>query len=224
MTEKRYLDLSDWPRFKHCEFFLGFDDPFFGLTVQLDAAQCYRNCRSRRERFFLRYLYAALQAAVAVAPLRQRLEQHGSEWRVAEYSSLTISPAIPRPDGTFGFGYFPWYPDYASFAAAAEAEISSVKQERSLVSSEKISNVIHSSVLPDVHFTAVSHPRRFNPDKERPGRQNSTPTITFGKAVREQEKLLLPVALHAHHALVDGRHAGEFYRILQEKLDEPAGR
>lgn len=218
---KHYLDLEKWPRRAHCEFFLGFDDPWFGLTAAVDAARCRQDAASKGHSFFLRYLYASLQAALECAPFRQRLEQHKDHWKVAEYDTLTASPVIPRPDGTFGFAYFPWESDFHSFAGRARALIKEVQQSTELLPETGAANVIHYSVLPWVHFTALSHPRRLHPPGSPPGDQSTIPKITFGKAVPDGGKLVLPVALHAHHALVDGRHAGEFYVRLQELLDEP---
>lgn len=32
------------------------------------------------------------------------------------------------------------------------------------------------------------------------------------------EQTLLPVSVLCHHALVDGRHIGDFYRYLEEEM------
>ena len=42
------------------------------------------------------------------------------------------------------------------------------------------------------------------------------PRIVYGKFIKEGDRLLMPVAIQANHALVDGRHIGKFYQAFEE--------
>lgn len=75
-------------------------------------------------------------------------------------------------------------------------------------------NIIHFSALPWLHFTSVSHARNYN-------FQDSCPKISVGKIItHDDEKKIMPVSLHVHHALMDGYHAGLFFEKLHEMLDK----
>ena len=74
-------------------------------------------------------------------------------------------------------------------------------------------NVIHYSALPWLNFTSVSHARSFS-------FQDSCPKITFGKMVERAKRKYMPVALHAHHALMDGLHVGQFVEAYQAIMNE----
>lgn len=45
------------------------------------------------------------------------------------------------------------------------------------------------------------------------------PIFTIGKYFMQEQKTLLPFAMHVHHAVCDGFHASEFVGLLQKLLD-----
>ena len=63
-------------------------------------------------------------------------------------------------------------------------------------------------------FTSFSHARNW-------GREDSVPKIAFGKFVKETDRVLLPISVEVHHALVDGVHVGRFFTRLEEALANP---
>ena len=76
-----------------------------------------------------------------------------------------------------------------------------------------LKNVIHISAIPWICFTALSHARHF-------AFKESNPKISFGKLIHENNKILLPVSVHVHHALIDGYHVGQFFEKFQNSLNE----
>ena len=66
------------------------------------------------------------------------------------------------------------------------------------------------SAVPWVNFTSVSHARNF-------AFRESCPKITFGKLSQNKK---MPVSIHAHHALVDGIHVGEFIKEFQRLMNK----
>jgi len=44
--------------------------------------------------------------------------------------------------------------------------------------------------------------------------------MAFGEMVQDDNRRTIAHSLHAHHALVDGRHAAMYYQRVQAKLDE----
>jgi chloramphenicol O-acetyltransferase type A len=68
--------------------------------------------------------------------------------------------------------------------------------------------------LPWVSFTSFSHARNWR-------QQDSIPRIAFGKFIEENDRILLPISVEVHHALVDGLHVGRFLMRLEELLSKP---
>ena len=54
--EKKEIDLINWPRKDHYEFFSQFEEPFFGVTVNTDCTLAYKNAKEKGASFFLYYL------------------------------------------------------------------------------------------------------------------------------------------------------------------------
>lgn len=193
------LDLSTWPRRDHFQFFRRFEEPFFGLCVELDCTEAYARSKDEGSSFFLDYLWCSLAAANGTEPFRYRIS--GEE--VLVYEAVHASPTINRPDGTFGFAYMDYHPERSVFLQSAAAERDRVRATTGLVPAVSGENVIHYSSLPWVRFTGLSHARAFS-------FADSCPKIAFGKMSESGGRRLLPVSLHVHHALMDGYHAGQF--------------
>lgn len=207
---KQLLDIEKWERKEHFNFFRQFDEPFWGVTVEMDCTVAFDYCKKNNVSFFLYYLYQSLVAANRIEPFRYRI----SGEQVFIYDEVHASPTINRANGTFGFAYMDYRNDFAEFYALAQKEIERVKNATGLVPAVSGENVIHYSSLPWLHFTSVSHARSFSfPD--------SCPKITFGKMTEINGKKRMPVSVHVHHALVDGFHVGQFIDEYQKLLNKP---
>ncbi len=200
--------METWPRRDHFHFFRGFDEPFFGLTVRLDATAAYAHCKSAGHSFFLYYLHHCLTAVNAVDPFRYRIEGE----RVAVYDRINVSATIGRADGTFDFSYILYDPDFATFRASAEVEIARIRSGSGLNPRVSGKDVIHFSAAPWLDFTALSHARHY-------GREDSCTKISVGKLTERDGKLGMPVSIHGHHALLDGLHVGQFVDTFQRLMD-----
>ncbi len=75
-------------------------------------------------------------------------------------------------------------------------------------------NIFHISNVPWLSFTSVTL-------RGKNHYTQLTPLFTLGKYFEDHGKLLLPIAIHANHAVVDGFHVARFYSELQLWLDSP---
>ena len=80
------------------------------------------------------------------------------------------------------------------------------------ITAEDETPLIFASCMPWVAFTQVIQPTPIPAD--------SNPRIVFGKYIRQGEKTLMPLSLQGNHALIDGWHISEFFRIFQQINDE----
>jgi chloramphenicol O-acetyltransferase type A len=203
------LDLATWPRRDHFHFFRRFEEPFFGVTVELDLTKAYASAKAEGTSFFLHYLWHTLVAANAIEPFRYRIR--GEE--VLIYDKVHASPTINRPDGTFGFAYMNYHKELTVFLQEALAERERVRASPGLVPAKSDANVLHCSSLPWLRFTGLSHARPFSfPD--------SCPKIAFGKMTEAAGRRTMPLSVHVHHALMDGFHVGLFVERLQASLNQ----
>lgn len=203
------LDIENWARKEHFNFFLPFDEPFFGISAEVDCTIAYESCKSRNCSFFLYYLYKSLLAANFIEPFRYRI-LNGEVW---VYDQVNASPTINRPDGTFGFAYMNFEQDFVVFKVNAKIEMDRVQHSHGLEPAIAGENVIHYSSLPWIKFTAVSHARSF-------AFKDSIPKITFGKMTETNGRKLMPLSIHVHHALMDGWDVGQYLEHYQEIMNQ----
>lgn len=206
---KQILDLNSWARKEHFHFFSQFEEPFFGLTLNIDCTIAYATAKEKGTSFFLHYLHKSLTAANRIPAFRYRIVE-GQVWI---YDQVDASPTIDRPDGTFGFSYLVYQEDYLEFKAGADLEIGQVKNSSSLFPARLGECVIHYSALPWISFSSLSHARSFS-------FQDSSPKISFGKVTEQDGKKTMPVSIHVHHALVDGLQVGQFMECFQQLMNE----
>lgn len=203
------LDLDRWERKEHYHFFKEFEEPFFGLTVDIDCTRAYTRCKEQGWSFFLYYLHKTLLAANAIEPFRYRIVKG----EVLVFDQVHASATIARPNGTFGFSYIQFDQDQSLFTRAALEEIERVRNSQGLKPGSTEANVIHFSSLPWVKFTSLSHARKFS-------RQDSCPKISIGKVTEREGRKEMPLSIHVHHALMDGYHVGQFVETFQELMNE----
>ena len=205
---KSNMDINQWNRRDHFHFFRKFEEPFFGITTEVDCTKAYLASKESDASFFLWYLHKSLVAANETDPFRYRID--GEE--VFLYDEVHASPTINRPDGTFGFSYMNYHRLFGDFAVKALAEIEKVQRITGLVPAVSGENVIHYSSVPWLHFTSLSHARAF-------AFKDSIPKISFGKMKEVNGQITMPVSVHVHHGLMDGFHVAQFVERFQSLLN-----
>lgn len=98
---KNLINIDQWIRKEHYLFFSKFDEPFFGVTVNIDCTKAFEQAKANEVSFFLYYLYRALKAANKIENFRYRI----IDQQVYLFDQIDASPTIKRPNNTFGFAY-----------------------------------------------------------------------------------------------------------------------
>lgn len=206
---KRELNIEKWERKDHFKFFNSFEEPFFGVTIDIDCTKAYKYCKEKGISFFLFYLHKSLVAANKIEPFRYRI----NNGKVFIYDKVNASPTINRPNGTFDFAYMEFFPEFSEFEAKAKLEIEKTRNSNGLTPAISGENVIHYSSIPWLRFTSMSHARSF-------AFKDSCPKISFGMMSKINGVQNMPVSIHVHHALMDGFHVGEFVNEFQKSMNE----
>ncbi|MDI6803399.1 MAG: chloramphenicol acetyltransferase [Bacteroidota bacterium] len=206
---KNKIDIDNWVRKEHYKFFKTYDEPFWGITTNVDCTNAYRKSKELNIPFFIYYLYLSLKSVNQIEEFKYRIE--GED--VYCYDVIHAAATVLRENGTFGFSFIKYNDNLPPFTENAKQEIERVKNDNRLMPAYSGENVIHYTTVPWISFSGVSHPRRFS-------LKDSVPKIAFGKIIEENSRKLLPIAIHAHHALVDGLHVGKYLELFQKLLDE----
>ena len=70
---KTLLDIENWPRREHFHFFKSFDEPFFGVTVEIDCTKAHTTTKELGTSFFVYYLYQTISAVNRIEPFRYQI-------------------------------------------------------------------------------------------------------------------------------------------------------
>ncbi|MBK6265296.1 chloramphenicol acetyltransferase [Marivirga sp. S37H4] len=209
--ELKKIDLNNYNRKEHYEFFKDFHEPFFGVAVEIDCTEAYQYCRLNHLSFYQFYTYQILKAVNEVKELRYRIIDH----EIYDVGKLHVSATVLRTDKTFGFSRILYEDDFGSFSRGMKEEIEKVKNTEGLNLYADQYDVIHFSATPWLRFSSLSHSRHFKTG-------DSIPKVAVGKTLEENGRITFPVSIHVNHALVDGYHLSLVFEKLEQLLNTPA--
>lgn len=205
---KRYINMENHPRRSHFEYFGSLAYPYVGFTVNVDVTNPIRFAKTHDGSSFLAILWVAVKAANRIPELRQRIV----DGKVVEYDYCNVGHTVALPDKTFCNCYTESRMSIEDFLVDAHARQEEAKKHPGFVNpNEEETGLIFTSCVPWLRFTQCIQPAPIPAD--------SNPRIVFGKYFQEGERTMMPLHIQCNHALVDGYHLSEFYRIFQEIAD-----
>ncbi len=206
----KQIDIDTWPRKKHYEFFKAFDAPHFNVTATLDVTKLHTHAKTTGQSFFKLFLYGAVKTANAIPELRFRMRGDA----VVEHDVVHPSFTVMMDDDVFNFCTVSYKEAFPEFVEDVTARMEEAKQNVH-VGDEESDDLLYITSVPWVSFTSISHPTH---DQQH----DSVPRIAWGKFMPSGERMMMPLSVQAHHALVDGVHVGRYYERLQVWLDDLA--
>ena len=202
----RIIDQITWPRREQFELFKTFGSPYFSITADVDIT-AYREILPKGGRFTIGLVYALASAANAIPEFRQRIR--GDD--VIEFNIVHPSIIVLNDQDAFRFCVFPFAHNFAEFSKDAPKRIEQARDAPSMFDFQDQDDFLFLTAIPWISFTGVMHAAPTQaPD--------SVPRIAWGKYRDIGGRIMLPLNVQVHHALVDGVHAGRFYSKVEEIL------
>lgn len=196
-------------RQRHFDFFRRMDQPHFGTTVNVDITEFAAHIRARADwRFTPALVYLITRTAIEIPSFCWRIR--GEE--VVGHATLSPSFAVPtKGTDVFSFCTVPYNTDPKVFHAQAVEVMEEMYNNPSFEDEHGRDDYLFLSSFPWASFTSVTHAMHYSPG-------DSVPRIAWGKYFKQDDRLLMPLAVQAHHALVDGRNLGEYYQLIEQYL------
>ena len=202
------LDMSSYARKAHFDYFRSLLYPYVGVTVDQDVTEAFRFSKETGRSFYLTILHAAALAADAVPELRQRI--HGDQ--IIEYSECPTSHTERTKGAEYCYCTLHHHmslPDY--FILAEKARMNCALN--GITEDADAESMYYISTVPWLHYTALIQPVA--------GGDESNPRITWGRYKEtESSRIIMPVSILAHHALVDGNHIAQFYTNFEQEIEK----
>ena len=206
----RLVDLSTWPRRRHLAFYSAVTYPHFNLCASVDVTTLRAVGRERGLSFTVALVYLLARAANSIPEFRYRIR--GAQ--VVEHDVVHPSMTVLTPEELFSFCTIPYTEDFATFAARAAAAMARAQAETILEDGPGQDDLLFMTGLPWIAFTGLQHPIHLDP-------VDSVPRIAWGKFAPAGDRVQMPIAVQAHHGLVDGLHVGRYFEQVQRFLDRP---
>jgi chloramphenicol O-acetyltransferase type A len=132
---------------------------------------------------------------------------------VTLYDSVDLSMAVPLANGNFNYAYVPFLPDVPAFDAQCLRLIEVAKSKIGLeANAGERDDLAYLSCMPWLDYTAINN--------ALPGPEDCIPRVSWGKFVADGNgRRSMAMTIEMHHALVDGRQVGEYFRGVQTALN-----
>ncbi len=206
----KFIDIEGWERKDHYRYFKDFDYPHFNICGNIDITIFLSYIKEKELPFFISMLYLSSKTANEIRELRLRIKGD----KLAEYDSVSPSCTVMTDSGAFSYCTVEYMEDFVDFRSNAQVRIEKAKQTANIDDVPERDDLLYVTSIPWISFTSISHAMHTHP-------VDSIPRIGWGKYFESNGKMLLPLSVSAHHALVDGLHIGKYYNTLQKLLDSP---
>ena len=203
----RSIPMETYPRRQHFDYFRSLAYPYVGVTQEVDVTGLVRFCKEAGCSFYLTFMHIAALTADEVPELRQRIRDGG----IVEYDACPTSHTEPLENGAYCYCTLHHHMPLADYLAQATAARSRCLENASIDEDDDVESMYFISTLPWLHYSALIQPVA--------GGDESNPRITWGRYAPDHAgRLMMPVTLLAHHALVDGVHLARFYEGLARRM------
>lgn len=207
----KIINLEEWPRKRHYEFFKELDYPHFNICTNLNFTNTLTFTQKNKLSLFKTVLYAVTKAVNNSESFKYRARENNIVYHEIIHPSYTVM----GENDLFSYCMSNYNENMGKFFASANEEMAKVKTKISLAEDYiKRDDLIYLSCLPFISFTGLTHPINMSP-------ADSIPRISWGKLFEENQLSKLPVSVQVNHALVDGIHVSKFLNLLEEMFNNP---
>lgn len=206
----RTIDLQTWPRRDHFRLYSTWDHPHFSMCANVDLTEFHPFVKQMGFSITVVIAYLITRTANSIPEFRYRIRPEA----VVEHEVVHPSTTILTRDDLFTFCWFDYHESFRLFSVNAVERVASAKLHPTLENIPGRDDFLYMTAIPWVSFTSFIHPMHLQPP-------DSVPRFAWGKFFQENDRLLMPLGVQAHHALMDGFHMGKFFTIIQDYFHQP---
>ena len=206
----KYIEMENSPRKNIYNLFRQMDYPHFNLCANVDVTELYNYASKYSLSFFKTMMFFVSKTANEIKEFRYRIQGEN----VVEYDTVHPSYILLTKEDAFNFCTVEFKDDFIEFYSEAVRTAKELQGNIDLEHEPERDDLIFITCTPWISFTSIMHPAHMHP-------VDSLPRIAWGKYFDEGPRKKMPLAVQAHHSLIDGLHVGKYYTLLQEYLDDP---
>ena len=203
------VNMDTWKRAEIFNFYQNVDYPFFSVSFKVDITKFVQRLKDASLPFYHSMIFAVATAANNIDAFRYRVV--GDD--VVKFDIIHPSFTENTDDyDLFKIVFIELGTDLRSFVSRAQDADSN--QTSFLEADGKFrKDVYYMTSIPWVPFMQFTNPVSLNHD-------DIVPRFAWGKYMKENDALMMPISLQLHHSITDGMHAGLFYEAFNEYLQK----
>ena len=195
------IDLNNWDRLSHYNFFKDYEIPHLSVTNELDVTKFVEYIKTKKIDFFKASMYVVLRSINEVENFRYRVLDGDVVLFDKVGSGFTFMKKPP--------GYCNCYVDYNPNQKEFLENLMKITQnDENILMPHDGLDVVYMSFLPWGKFTSVTNPYR-NP------KEDTIPRILWNNAYKEGDRYKINFSVQAHHSFIDGYHINLLHRKLR---------
>ncbi len=199
-------------RKKHFDFFNGMNHPHFNISANVDITELLPYLKANNLPTTVSIVYLISRAANDIPEFKWRIR----DGQVVAHETVQPSFTVPTLESdVFSFCTVAYDKTPATFIKRALNEIEKMSSSPSIEDEAGRDDFLFLSAIPWISFTAMQHAMHYHPC-------DSVPRISWGKFFEQNGRTLMPLAVQAHHAIVDGRHMGNYFMLIEAMMLEPS--
>ena len=195
-------------RKKHFDFFNHMNHPHFNITASVEVSHFLKHIKANQLPLTFSLVHLLSEAANDISEFRWRIRGE----KIVEHQFVHPSFTVPTDEAdVFSFCTVPFDPSLEKFIQEAHRINEAMKTNPSIEDEPGRDDYLFMSAIPWVSFTSMQHAMHYHP-------HDSVPRISWGKFFEQEGKMMMPLSVQVHHALVDGRHMGQYFQNVENKL------
>jgi len=210
----KQIDLENWKRKGHYEFFHRMDYPQYNICMNIDVTNFLQFTREKELSFYYAMIFASTTVLNQIENFKYRIQDDKVVLHDKIHPSFTDMDKN-NEDDLFKMVTVDLTDDIETFVRIAKE---TSENQTAYFAPEKLvgrDDLTYITCLPWISFTHISHTISLN-------NNDSVPRLSWGKYFQQGEKIVLPFSVQVNHALVDGLHVGKYIEQLQKFIDAMA--
>ena len=200
-------------RQKHFDFFNSMNHPHFNITANVDITNFFKFAKEENLPLTPAIVFFIAKAAHAIPQFRWRVRGN----KVFEHEQVRPSFSVfTEVADVFSFCTVKFENNGRRFVQHAFEKSEQMRKDPSFEDEPGQDDYLFLSAIPWVSFTGFQHAMQDHPS-------DSVPRITWGKFFEQDGKTQMPLSVQVHHAVVDGRHVGHYFQLLEKMMGNPRG-
>lgn len=212
---RQEIDMSNWERKQHFEYYSKISTPHYCIAFNIDITNLLLFTRKHHISFYYSLIYLCTKAINQIDEFLLEIEDNRVfkvERRIPCFTDLKEGMT------SFHMVSLPCEGDIVEFATKARCE--SVENPLPVDALEGIGEpqIIY-SCIPWADITMCSNERDYQSPKLK---DDTAPILVWGKYTKHGERFLINMTLDVNHRLIDGYFVGEFVKNLENMIHELA--